>query len=147
MDGSNGLRLGSERGGSMAAGWARSTNRGRWAIGDVGLRVSEDDVGLWVGEGNVGGLWWRAVPMSVTSREWEVERLAGVKRVRGWKWVRDRWKKKKEASCTWGIKNYFLFLDVSYSAHLSIDVHCSNSATKFSYSSATANEFFVFWHI
>ena len=66
-------------------------------------------------------------------------------------------KKKKEASCTWGIKNYFLFLDVSYSAHLSIDVsysahlsidvHCSNSATKFSYSSATAKEFFVFWHI
>ena len=31
--------------------------------------VSEDDVGLWVGEGDVGGLWWRAVPVSVTSRE------------------------------------------------------------------------------
>ena len=31
--------------------------------------VSEDDVGLWVGEGDVGGLWWRAVLVSVMSRE------------------------------------------------------------------------------
>ena len=67
--------------------------------------------------------------------------------------MRDRWdkrkkkRKKKEASCTRGIKNYFLFLDVSYSAHLSIDVHCSNSAKKFSYCSAAAKEFFVFRHI
>ena len=34
--------------------------------GEVGLWVDEGDVGLWVGE---GGLWWRAVPVSVTSRE------------------------------------------------------------------------------
>ena len=34
--------------------------------GEVGQWVSEDDVGLWVGEGDV---WWRAVPVSVTSRE------------------------------------------------------------------------------
>ena len=61
--------------------------------------------------------------------------------------MRDRWEKKKKAICTGGIKNYFLFLDVSYSAHLPIDVHCSNSAKKFSYFSIAANEFFVFWHI
>ena len=31
--------------------------------------VCEDDVGLWVGEDDVGGLWWRVVPMLVTSRK------------------------------------------------------------------------------
>ena len=31
--------------------------------------VCEDNVGLWVGEGDVGGLWWRAVSVSVTLRE------------------------------------------------------------------------------
>ena len=35
----------------------------------MGLWVSEDDVGLRVSKGDVGGLWWRAVPMSATSRE------------------------------------------------------------------------------
>ena len=61
--------------------------------------------------------------------------------------MRDRWdkrKKKLRSKLFLGIKNYFLFLDVSYSAHLSIDVHYSNSARKFSYCSTTAKEFFVF---
>jgi len=39
----------------------------------------------------------------------------------------------------------FFFLALSYNAHLSIDVHCSNEAKKNSYSSTTGWWFFVFW--
>ena len=45
-----GLGPGSERRGSMAAGWVRSANRGRWVIGDVGLWW----LGRWGRSGSVG---------------------------------------------------------------------------------------------
>ena len=45
-----GLGPGSERRGSMAARWVRSTNRGRWVIGDVGLWW----LGRWGQSGSVG---------------------------------------------------------------------------------------------
>ena len=40
--------------------------------------------------------------------------------------------------------NFFFFLDVCYSAHLSIDVHCSKSAKNFSFASTAAS---IFWYI
>ena len=36
---------------------------------------------------------------------------------------------------------FFFFLDECYSAHLSIDVHCSKSAKKFYFTSITARYF------
>ena len=45
-----------------------------------------------------------------------------------------------------GVKNcFFVCLAFSYSAHLSIDVHCSNEAKKNKYSSTTTCFFLVFW--
>ena len=45
-----------------------------------------------------------------------------------------------------GVKNcFFVYLVFSYSAHLSIDVHCSNEAKKNKYSSTTTCFFLVFW--
>ena len=46
-----------------------------WRLGERDQRIEEDGqsamwvCGGWVNEGNVGGLWWRVVPVSVTSRE------------------------------------------------------------------------------
>ena len=141
------LGLGSERGGAVAAGWTRSTNRGRRAINDMGLRW----LGWWGRSGSVGqwgqcgfmGQWGQCGRFVVAS----CAGVGDVERVRGWKtccsweserlrdlsWMREsEWEtggknkktkqnqKKKKVSWTRGIKNYFLFLDVSYSAHLSI---------------------------
>ena len=61
--------------------------------------------------------------------------------------LNERMNKKEKQVVLVGIKNYLFFLAPSYSAHLFIDVHCSNSAKKFSYCFAAAKEFFVFWHI
>ena len=47
--------------------------------------------------------------MSVTSREWEVERLAGVERVRGWEWMKDQWEKKKKQVVPGELKITFYF--------------------------------------
>ena len=47
-----------------------------------------------------------------------------------------------------GLKNYICFLDVCYSAHLKIDVHCSKSAKNFNFASTAANaltSFFSFF--
>ena len=45
-----------------------------------------------------------------------------------------------------GSKKLFSFcLALSYSAHLSIDVHCSNEAKKNTFSSTVAWLFLVFW--
>ena len=56
-------------------------------------------------------------------------------------------KKKKKTSIIliggW-IKNYFFVLDVCYSAHLSIDVHCSKSAKIYNFTSTAAR---LFWYI
>ena len=43
-----------------------------------------------------------------------------------------------------GLKNYIFFLDVCYSAHLSIDVHRSKSAKNFSFASTAVS---IFWYI
>ena len=42
-------------------------------------------------------------------------------------------------------KKIFFFLDVSYSAHLKIDVHCSGEAKNFTYSSTVVCFFYVLW--
>ena len=49
--------------------------------------------------------------------------------------VNERMNKKKKQVVPIGIKNYFFLLAPNYSTHLSIDVHYSNSAKKFSYCS------------
>ena len=84
MDGNSGLQLGSERGGSVATGWARSANRGRWAIGDVGLRW----LGRWGRSGSVGQWGWCGFVGRWRWCGWfVVASCAGVgdvERVRGW---------------------------------------------------------------
>ena len=42
-------------------------------------------------------------------------------------------------------KKLFFFLDVSYSAHLKIDVHCSGEAKNFAYCSTAVSFFYVQW--
>ena len=43
------------------------------------------------------------------------------------------------------VNKKFFFLDVSYSAHLKIDVHCSGEAKNFAYCSTTVSFFYVQW--
>ena len=59
--------------------------------------------------------------------------------------LNERMNKKEKQVVLVGIKNYFFFLAPSYSAHLFIDVHCSNSAKKFNYCSIIAWVFFFFF--
>ena len=59
--------------------------------------------------------------------------------------VNERMNKKKKQVVPTGIKNYFFLLAPNYSAHLSIDVHYSNSAKKFSYCSTATWGFFFFF--
>ena len=55
--------------------------------------------------------------------------------------------KKNKVSCIILISveiNFFFFLDVCYSAHLSIDVYCSKSAKIYKFDSTAAS---LFWYI
>ena len=55
--------------------------------------------------------------------------------------MKERIKKKK---CEHRIKNLFFILALSYSAHLSIDVHCSRKLKNFKYSSIAVASFLCF---
>ena len=61
--------------------------------------------------------------------------------------VNERMNKKNKQVVPTGIKNYFFLLAPNYSAHLSIDVHYSNSAKKFSYCSTATWGFFFFFFL
>ena len=61
--------------------------------------------------------------------------------------VNERMNKKNKQVVPTGIKNYFFLLAPNYSAHLSIDVHYSNTTKKFSYCSTATWGFFFFFGV
>ena len=70
-------------------------------------------------------------------------------RKKGWRGSeeRDRERRMKERikkKCEHRIKNLFFILALSYSAHLSIDVHCSRKLKNFKYSSIAVASFLCF---
>ena len=103
---------------------------GAWVGGKGGseLGLWQGVSGAWVGGGGV----WRHERSESSERELKVLR-------------RKEKKGNKNNILIKGRINFFFLLTFNYSAHLFIDVHCSNEGKIFTFSSTTIVWIFVFW--